>query len=185
MHCSISRQVEVSTQVCFLYLHVWFLSSGFNELKTGWVELLQFRSLSYLTVFTLSRLLWVWFSCSASRSGAASSLGPASSSRRANCQSLWVWPFGVMLNTWMRRCEAIWRHTPVQYRVRSTTERICSTTNTNRSLGGWGLMCYTDQSTRTPGWHPPENVALFDQTYKPWYHPLGSECILSLFFLQI
>lgn len=33
MHCSISRQVVDSTQVCFLYLHVRFLSSGLANLK--------------------------------------------------------------------------------------------------------------------------------------------------------
>ena len=89
------------------------------------------------SVVTLSRLLWLGFDGWGSRSSASrsvrrslvfssssstSSSSSSFSSRRASRQSRRARPSGLMLNTWMRRCEAIWRHTPEQYRARSSRE---------------------------------------------------------------
>lgn len=106
-----------------------------------WFELVLFsfgRDRQFYSVVTLPRLQWLrvegispWWLSSAFRSGERST--STASSRRANCQSRFVLLGGVMLKTRMRRWEAIWRHTPVQYHVRSRIERIMAIQRTTCS----------------------------------------------------
>lgn len=92
----------------------------FYEWGSFYSEVVTLSRLQWLGVKDLSSLCW---SSSAFRSGERSASSPPSS-RRATRQSRWVLLCGVMLKTRMRRCEAICRHTPVQYRVKSSRERI-------------------------------------------------------------
>lgn len=113
---------KFNRSMLFKFFFFWFL------LLCGFVFVCSERGQFYSEVVTLSRLQWLevgglsFSSLSAFKSGERSASPPASS-RRANRQSRWLLLGGVMLKTWMRRWDAICRHTPVQYRVRSRRER--------------------------------------------------------------
>lgn len=103
---------KIHAKPSFLFCSCFFFLACSTELV-----LLILERQFYSEVVTLSRLQWleveVFSASSAFRSGERSASPPASS-RRATRQSRWALPGGVMLKTWMRRWEAIWRHTPVQ-----------------------------------------------------------------------